>query len=178
MSLYLYLPFGHIFVQKNSKIFHQYMNRECFPEEGLDIERLDPDTKDKEYLLLSGKECNKDVVVDFTWEGKGYKITCIMTVVMKKNYNDIWNVCTPISQRNQGYLARLFEKYWEWAPNVTTRLYVVARNTKLQLMYKEKFGFKVIKQSPSVYTMERKFKKQRSRKKTITTSWRSRSRKR
>jgi len=46
MSLYLYLPFGHIFVRKNSKILHQYMNRECFPEEGIDIERLDPSSKE------------------------------------------------------------------------------------------------------------------------------------
>lgn len=174
MSLYLYLPFGHIFVRKNSKILHQYMNRECFPEEGFDIERLNPDTKEKEYLLLSGKE-GKDVV-DFTWEGKGYNITSLMTVVVKKNHNDIWNVCTPTLQRKQGYLAALLEKYWEWAPNVTTRLYVVVDNTHLLTMY-QKFGFKVIKQSPSVYTMERKFKNQRSTRKT-TTSWKTKSRKR
>lgn len=173
MSLYLYLPFGHIFVRKNSKILHQYMNGECFPEEGLDVERLDPDTKEKEYLLLSGKE-GKDVVVDFTWEGKGYNITSLMTVVVKKNHNDIWNVCTPTLQRKQGYLAVLLEKYWEWMPNVTTRLYVVVDNTHLLKMY-QKLGFKVIKQSPSVYTMERKFKNQRSRRKT---TWKTKSRKR
>ena len=173
MSVYLYLPFAHIFVQKNSKILHQYMNRECFSEEGPDVERLDPETKQKEYLLLSGIE-EESKKVDFKWEGKGYKITSMMTVVVRKNHNDIWNVCTPMLQRKQGYLARLFEKYWEWAPNVTTRLYVVAGNKDLLEMYHNKFGFNVIKQSPSVYTMERKFKKQRSRRQT----WRSRSRKR
>jgi hypothetical protein len=152
------------------------MNTECFPEEGLDVERLDPDTEEEEYLLLSGEE-EKGKKVDFKWEGQGYKISCMMTVVVKKNHNDIWNVCTPISQRNRGYLAKLFEKYWEWFPNITTRLYVVVGNTKLLEMYQEKFGFNVIKQSKSEYTMERKFKKQRSTRKT-TTSWKTKSRKR
>lgn len=176
MSLYLYLPFRHIFVRKNSKILHQYMNRECFPEEGLDVERLDPETKDKEYLLLSGEEVDAGGKVDFIWENKQFVITSMMTITVNMTYNDIWNVCTPISQRKQGYLARLFDYYWEKVNNnVTTRLYVVAGNTHLLEMYR-KFGFVVIEQSPSVYTMERKlFKKQRSRRKT---TWKNKSRKR
>ena len=169
MSVYLYLPFGHEFVRKNRHAFNAYMNSDCFPEQGVEI---DPETAEEEYLLLSGKEVEEDV--DFESNGKMYKITCMMTVEVNEKWNDIWNVCTPIPQRKQGYLARLFEKYWEWFPNVTTRLYVVAGNTKLLEMYK-KFGFKVMNQSKSEYTMERKFKKQRS---TRQTTWRSRSMKR
>jgi predicted GNAT family N-acyltransferase len=150
------------------------MNRECFPEEG-NVDRLDPETDEEEYLLLSGKKVGGDDK-DFVWEGKRYKITCMMTVVVKKTFNDIWNVCTPTSQRKQGYLGKLFEYYWkEIARNrITTRLYVVLKNNYLLDIY-QKFGFKWIRQSTSVHTMERKFKTPRSVKQT---KWKSKSRKR
>jgi len=86
MSIYLYLPFTDIFVQKNSEIFHKYMNRECFTKEDVNMERLTPNPKEEEYLLLSGKEGGSDIVYD----NKKYTITCMMTVVVKKKYNEIW----------------------------------------------------------------------------------------
>lgn len=166
MSVYLYLPFGHEFVRKNRHAFNAYMNSDCFPEQGVEI---DPETAEEEYLLLSGKEVEEDV--DFKWKGKEFKITCMMTVEVNEKWNDIWNVCTPIPQRKQGYLALLFDYYWKKVNNVTTRLYVVVGNEYLLKIY-EKFGFNVINESKSEYTMERKFKKQRS---TRQTTWRSRS---
>jgi hypothetical protein len=149
-TLYVYLPFDDRFVRKYSAIFHRYMNKECFMK---DLERLEP-SKDEEYLFFSGKKVQGKGDFDFEYNKKHYKVTCMMTVTVKKTYNELWNVCTPISQRMQGYLGKLLD-FYETEMKKKTRLYVDLDKPYLLEVYK-KFGFmKKAKPNKYGYIMEK-----------------------
>ena len=72
-------------------------------------------------------------------------VTCLFTVIQNKKgntlINELWNVCTPIQQRKQGYLKSLFNYYLTIIGlNAKTRLYVSLNQPGNVGIY-EKLGF-------------------------------------
>lgn len=68
-------------------------------------------------------------------------VTCLFTVIKNKKGNELWNVCTPIQERKQGYLRKLFNYYLTTIGlNVQTRLYV-SLNQPQNIDVYQKLGF-------------------------------------
>lgn len=151
MTLFAFFDFNDDFVKNNTKVFHKYMNNECFHS---NLERLTPG-KDTEFLFFSSKESSGKG--DFKHKGKSYFITCMMTVTIKKTFNELWNICTPISERKQGYLRDLLNYYQKemkrWKNTNPTKLYVDKENDYLLSVY-GKLGFEHTKTRRDSYVME------------------------
>ena len=108
------VSFSHPFIKINTGVIHDCFN-ECFSNTNLD--RLNG----KGQLLL----LYDDKTVDETCKIDKKSVLCLFTLSQTtKQFNEIWNVCTPIDKRGHKYLRKLMDFYLKKYNTIDTKLYV------------------------------------------------------
>ena len=135
-NVYVNVGYNNEFVNANSQLFNYYFNKECF-DTNFDFFDINPEDS---VIYVSGKLSKKSSKT-FKLNNKHYMVTCLLTIIRNKNLNELWNVCTPIQERKQGYLRKLFNYYLTTVgSNKDTRLYVSLNQPENIGIY-EKLGF-------------------------------------
>lgn len=139
--VYLNFKYNNDFIKKYKHILDYYLLTECFAGDYEDFTSIDPDISS---LYIIGKLSKERGDKTFEFENKYYELKCIFTIKNTKLFTyELWNACSPILSRKQGYFLKLFKYFLTTIdlPKSEVVLYVESSEPDKMKTY-EKIGFK------------------------------------